>query len=72
MKFEEILGQVKEGRIVTNLNWNGKNMWIRLQRVDAMSMINNDYIVMENDECLCIPWLPSVLDLFSSGWVVIE
>lgn len=51
MEFEEALKALKEGKEVTNDNWNGnkiegKQMYLRVQKPDGNSMNTEPYIMM--------------------------
>lgn len=70
MDFSEALKELKQGRKVTNGNWNGKGMYLEVQNPDKNSKMKHPYIYMKNALDELVPWTPSQLDLFSENWKV--
>lgn len=50
--------------------WNGKDMYITLQRVDANSKMTLPYIYMKTATDSLVPWVASQTDLLSNDWEV--
>ena len=71
MEFEEALELIKEGKTVTNENWNGKGMCLKAQYPDENSLMTLPYIYMVNAKGENIPWLASQQDMFSDGWELV-
>jgi len=71
MEFEDALRALKEGMIVTNENWNSKNMCLFMVegKVDSDGVHCSPFIMMSDAEGFLIPWLASQIDLFSDGWI---
>jgi hypothetical protein len=72
MNFEKALKELKDGYPITNKNWNGKSMYLRLQSPTYLSKMTLPYIFMKNADGDLVPWTPSNQDLFSEGWKVIS
>lgn len=68
MDFGAALNILKfEGR-VSRAGWNGKGMWIELQRPDAFSKMTLPYIFMKTADGNLVPWLASQTDLLAEDW----
>jgi hypothetical protein len=57
---------------VARTSWNGKGMWLALQRPDEHSKMQLPYIYMKTAEGKLVPWLASQTDLLSDDWVIVE
>lgn len=70
MNFGQALEQLKLGNRVVREGWNGKGMWIELQRPDENSKMTRPYIYMKavNDEL--VPWVASQSDILAEDWGV--
>lgn len=68
MNFSEALDKLKLGYKVTRSGWNGKGMWIHLQRPDENSRMTLPYIYMCTVQGNLVPWLASQLDLLAEDW----
>lgn len=77
MKFSDALIALEKGDRVTNCFWNGQKMYLAMQNPDGRSANNQPYVYiqMSKDHPLYpgarVPWTPSQLDLFSSGWQIL-
>ena len=79
MTFSQALEALKKGMRVMRTGWNGKNMWLDLQRPDANSKMTEPYIYIEYPEghpaypngCRC-PWLASQTDIMAEDWMVLD
>ena len=71
MDFSFALTCLKEGRRVTNLEWNGKDMYIEVQRPDEHSKMGLPYIYLKTVDGEFVPWLASQQDIFSEKWDVL-
>lgn len=71
ISFSDALAQLKDGATVARHGWNGKEMWIRLQRPDALSIMSLPYIYMKTMDDHLVPWVASQTDLLAEDWVVI-
>lgn len=70
--FSVALDNLKLGRLVSRIGWNGTGMWIALQAPDTGSKMTRPYIYMKtvNDEL--VPWVASQTDLLADDWYVVE
>jgi hypothetical protein len=75
MAFEAALVALKAGQRVQRTGWNGKGLWLKLQRPDAHSKMTLPYIYLEYPEGspaypngARVPWLASQTDLLSEDW----
>ena len=68
MNFGEALNALEGGSRVTREGWNGKGMWIHLQRPDENSKMTLPYIYMRTAQGDLVPWLASQSDLLARDW----
>jgi hypothetical protein len=73
--FSEALQKLKEGYRVARQGWNGKGMFIQLQKPDENSKMTAPYLYMktadrEDIPCVTIPWLCSQSDMLADDWTV--
>lgn len=59
---------LKEGRKVSREGWNGKDMYLELQKPDANSKMTLPYIYMKTVQGDLVPWLASQTDILSEDW----
>ena len=78
MDFGWALNQLKAGKSVCRLGWNGKGIYIELQRPDEHSKMTQPYIyivttglVSDNPNALrgVVPWLASQTDMLAEDWI---
>lgn len=78
MDFGWALRQLKEGRKVCRLGWNGKGIYIELQRPDEHSKMTQPYIYIvttglqsdnPNAPRGVVPWLASQTDMLAEDWI---
>lgn len=72
MDFGRALQVLKGGGNVARAGWNGKNMWLGLQRPDAHSKMSLPYIFMCTAQGDLVPWLASQTDMLAEDWVLVE
>jgi len=70
MKFETALLRLKNGKKLTRKGWNGKNMYIQLQRPDPDSKMTHSYIYMKTVDDDLVPWTASQTDILSDDWQI--
>jgi len=68
MNFGEALSDLKDGYAVARSGWNGKGMWIALQRPDENSKMSLPYIFMSTAQGDLVPWLASQTDILADDW----
>lgn len=76
--FGWALRQLKKGLKVARKGWNGKGLWLELQRPDAHSKMTLPYIYMNypkgdkyHDGCR-VPWSASQTDMLEEDWYEVE
>jgi hypothetical protein len=76
MNFGQALEALKEGKRVIREGWNGKGMWLLLQRPDINSKMTLPYIYIEYPvgniaypHGSRVPWLASQTDMLSEDWI---
>jgi len=76
--FGWALRRLKKGLKVARTGWNGKGLWLELQRPDAHSKMTLPYIYMNypkgdkyHDGCR-VPWLASQTDMLEEDWYEVE
>lgn len=81
MDFGKALEALKAGKKVRRRGWNGKGIYIELQRPDAYSKMTLPYIyivtnglVTDNPDAPkgVVPWLASQTDMLAEDWEVVE
>lgn len=54
---------------VARAGWNGKGMWLALQRPDAGGKMTLPYIYMKTADDQLVPWLASQTDMLGEDWL---
>lgn len=72
MDFGLALGELERGNRVTRDGWNGKGMWLALQRPDEHSKMRRPYIYISIVTGELVPWVASNGDLLARDWSVVE
>jgi hypothetical protein len=72
MTFGEAIEALKVGDRVSRSGWNGKEMWLRLQKPDESSDMTLPYIFMSTVTGDLVPWLASQTDMLAEDWFVPE
>lgn len=68
MDFGKALAALKRGGRVTREGWNGKGMYLEMQRPDANSKMTLPYIYMKTAQGHLVPWLASQTDMLEEDW----
>lgn len=68
--YEFALVAIKHGVKVQRVGWNGKGMYVELQRPDAHSKMSLPYIFMKTADDKLVPWLCSQTDALADDWQV--
>lgn len=50
--------------------WNGKGMYLELQRPDKHSKMSLPYIYMKTADDKLVPWLASQTDVLAEDWTI--
>ena len=74
--FGQALDWLKAGKCVSRAGWNGKGLWLELQRPDAHSKMTLPYLFLNypadaiNTPGARVPWLASQTDMLADDWTV--
>lgn len=81
MDFGEAIKALKTGKKVARAGWNGKGIFIELQRPDENSKMTHPYIFIDTTGLQTanvhapknrVPWLASQTDMLAEDWEVVE
>ena len=73
MDFGDVVKKMKDrGGRFARAGWNGKNMYIELQRPDAHSKMSLPYIFIRTVQGDLVPWLASQTDMLADDWMEVE
>lgn len=72
MNFGEALTLVKAGIKMSRAGWNGKGMWIEIQRPDTHSKMTLPYLFLNYPQGDKVPWLASQTDMLQDDWMIYE
>jgi hypothetical protein len=81
LNFGQAIEALKEGKKACREGWNGKGIFIELQRPDENSKMTFPYIFMDTTGLITdnekaqksrVPWLASQTDMLSEDWCIIE
>jgi hypothetical protein len=80
MDFGTALRCLKDGEKVARMGWNGKGIFIVLQRPDAHSKMTSPYMFIDTTGLLTenpdapksrVPWMASQTDVLAEDWVTV-
>ena len=78
MDFGNALQVLKSGGKVQRDGWNGKGLWLELQRPDAHSKMTLPYLYLnypddaQNTPGARVPWLASQTDILANDWGIVR
>lgn len=72
MTFSKVLEEVKAGKKIQRKGWNGKGLWIEIQRPDKNSKMTLPYLYLNYPNGAKVPWLASQTDILEEDWIVIQ
>ena len=72
MEFGDAIKSLWDGKRVARSGWNGKDMYLELQRPDEHSKMTLPYIFMKTVQGDLVPWLASQTDMLSGDWFVVD
>lgn len=70
MNIGEAVKELWDGRRVARAGWNGRGMWLELQRPDEHSKMTLPYVYMKTAQGDLVPWLCSQTDLLATDWEI--
>ena len=68
MTFGHALEVLEKGEKMERSGWNGKGMWIAMQKPDANSKMGRPYLYIKSVDGYFVPWAPSQTDLLADDW----
>jgi len=68
VNFGEAIAALKSGGTACRDGWNGKGMWVALQRAMPTSKMSLPYIYMRTAQGDLVPWLASQTDMLAEDW----
>ena len=71
MNFGLAIEAMKIGKRVARSGWNGKDMWLALQKPDVNSKMSLPYIYMKPVTDDFVPWLASQTDMLADDWFIV-
>ena len=77
LTFGDAIHFLKAGKRVARHGWNGKGMWLEMQRPDERSKMTLPYLYLSypndsvNTPGARVPWLASQTDVLSADWMVL-
>lgn len=72
LSFGEAVEVCKAGGRVTRPSWNGKGMYVELQRPDAHSKMLRPYLYMSHADGVLGPWNATQSDMLAEDWEVVK
>jgi hypothetical protein len=69
--FGIAIAHLKAGHRVCREGWNGKGMWLELQRPDAHSKMTRPYLFLSTAGGDLVPWTASQTDILAEDWEVV-
>jgi hypothetical protein len=72
LTFGEAIEKMRLGYKVARIGWNGKGMWLALQRPDEHSKMRQPYIYMKPTDDKLVPWLASQSDMLADDWITVS
>lgn len=79
--FGVAIAELKAGESLARSGWNGKGIFIKLQRPDTHSKMTSPYIYIDTTGLSTdnpdapkslVPWLASQTDMLAEDWLVVE
>lgn len=68
MDFSQALNYAKAGSRIARSGWNGKGLYVELQKTDENSKMGHPYLYIKTVEDKLVPWTPSQTDLLANDW----
>lgn len=70
--FSVALLQLKLGKRISRVGWNGVDQWVELQTPDEHSKMTLPYFYLRTVRSELVPWVPSQTDLLAEDWICVE
>jgi hypothetical protein len=68
--FGWALFELKQGSKMTRAGWNGKGMWVALQKPDERSKMRKPYLYISCADGELVPWVVSQTDILATDWMI--
>ncbi len=68
LDFGQVISLLWSGVKMCRVGWNGKNMYLELQKPDEHSKMSLPYIYMRTAQGDLVPWLASQTDMLADDW----
>ncbi len=72
MNFSRALIRLKVGEKITRAAWNGKDMYVELQRPTKKTKMTLPYVSVRTAQGDHLPWLCSHADMLADDWTVVS
>jgi len=72
MDFGWAIERLKQGSKVYRTGWNGKGMYLELQKPDTHSKMTLPYIYIKTIQGDLVPWLASQTDMLAEDWTTLS
>jgi len=74
MNFSDALTELKNGKALHRVGWNGRGLKVKVQHPDDNSKMGNRYTYIDATALggTLNPWQPSQTDLFADDWQILE
>ena len=70
--FDRALAHLQVDGVVSREGWDGRDMWLKLQRPDENSLMTLPYIYICTAQGDLVPWAPSMADLMAFDWHAVD
>lgn len=72
MTFGQAIEVLKAGGRIARVGWNGKGMWLGLQKPEPGGLMTLPYIYMSTVTGDLVPWLASQTDILADDYVTVS
>lgn len=70
--FGSALAALKVGERVARDGWNGRGMYVEMQKPDENSKMRRPYLYMSPVDGDLVPWVASQSDLLADDWYLVQ
>ena len=70
MNFGDAITLLKAGHKMQRSGWNGKGLWVELQKPDDNSKMTLPYLFLNYPDGRTVPWLASQTDVLEEDWLI--
>ena len=69
--FSKALEKLKDGSKIARLGWNGKGLWVEIQRPTSQSKMTMPYLFLNYPNGAKVPWAASQTDILAEDWIIV-